>query len=58
MNPTTQPVPQPTAQPVIQEQSADLPVWEQLPPECQRELVLTLATLLIALPEVSHEPIA
>lgn len=58
MNETTQPVPQPIAQPVNQAPHIDLPIWEQLPAQCQRELVLTLASLLIALPEVSHEPIA
>jgi hypothetical protein len=58
MNEQILPVPQPSALPAIRVQSADLPNWQELPPECQRELILALAALLIALPEVSHEPIA
>ncbi len=58
MNERTMPVPSQAALPAIQVQSADLPNWQELPPECQRELVLALAALLIGLPEVSHESIA
>jgi hypothetical protein len=31
------------------------PAWQELPPECQRELVLALASLLLSQPEVNHE---
>lgn len=53
-----EPIPQPVALTAIQIQSADLPHWEELPPEQQRELIMALAALLMTLPEVSHEPIA
>jgi hypothetical protein len=32
--------------------SGDLPTWEQIPPACQKELVVALANLLIQLPEL------
>jgi len=32
--------------------SGDLPTWEQIPQERQKELVLALANLLIQLPEL------
>ncbi len=32
--------------------SGDLPTWEQIPPVCQKELVVALANLLIQLPEL------
>ena len=34
--------------------SGDLPTWEQIPQERQKELVLALANLLIQLPELQQ----
>jgi hypothetical protein len=45
---------QPAAQPALSQYitAGSLPEWEQLPPGCKRELVLTLANLLLDLPEL------
>jgi hypothetical protein len=32
--------------------AGSLPRWEQMPPACQQELIHTLASLLMGLPEV------
>jgi hypothetical protein len=58
MNEMNLPIPPQTALPATHIESADLPNWQELPPQYQRELVLALAALLIVQPEVSHEPIA
>lgn len=52
--------PQPQAMTFVPSQPAlsqyitagSLPEWEQIPPGCKRELVLTLANLLLDLPEL------
>lgn len=42
--------------------AGSLPTWEQVPQNCQQELILALVTLLLRLPELqtllegSHEP--
>lgn len=42
------------AQPALSQYitAGSLPEWEQFPPGCKRELVLTLANLLLDLPEL------
>lgn len=39
-------------------QGEPLPEWQELPAECQQELILALASLLLSQPEVRHEQLA
>jgi len=48
-NPIVPPFQQPLSDYLV---SGDLPTWEQIPPDCQQELIQTLADLLVKLPEI------
>jgi hypothetical protein len=62
MNPKNQIFPDPPQTMSVYMTAGSLPSWEQVPPNCQQELILALVSLVLHLPElqslleVQHEP--